>query len=427
MMFCLYSCLYSQPEYVGVNLAGAEFGSSHLPGTYNKDYTYPTKSEVDYFISKGMNIFRLTFKWERLQINAYENLNSAELSRIKNLTDYISSKDGYVILEPHNYARYYDDIIGTDDLPVEIFEDFWSKLSAEFKNNPNVIFGIMNEPYGMTTELWLEDANAAITAIRSTEAVNLILVPGNAYTGAHSWNANWYGTPNGQAMLNVADPCENYAFEVHQYFDDNSSGTSETCVSTSIGSSRLKDFTAWLRKYEKRGFLGEFGISPNETCMKALDNMLYYIDANTDVWLGWTYWAAGPWWGDYMYSIEPKNGTDRPQMAILEKHMANSTRVSEKRIDGMKGFLLHQNYPNPFNGSTRIGFFIPEPSNVELNIRNILGQKILCFVHENFESGYHHISWNAQDEQGRQIDSGIYFIELYNGSNYSCRKMIFTK
>ncbi|HIB99683.1 TPA: glycoside hydrolase family 5 protein, partial [Candidatus Poribacteria bacterium] len=47
------------------------------------------------------------------------------------------------------------------------------------------------------------------------------------------------------------------------------------------------------------------------------------IDDNTDVWLGWTYWAAGPWWGDYMFSIEPKIGEDRPQMVILEKHIGN--------------------------------------------------------------------------------------------------------
>ena len=30
-----------------------------------------------------------------------------------------------------------------------------------------------------------------------------------------------------------------------------------------------------------------------------------------------TYWAGGPWWGDYMFSIEPQNGIDKPQMAIL--------------------------------------------------------------------------------------------------------------
>ena len=41
-----------------------------------------------------------------------------------------------------------------------------------------------------------------------------------------------------------------------------------------------------------------------------------------DVWIGWSYWAAGPWWGDYFSSLEPlnissNNPTDRPQLASL--------------------------------------------------------------------------------------------------------------
>ena len=51
----------------GVNLFGAEFGEQNLPGTFFVDYRYPSSQEVDYFIGKGMNTFRLPFRWERLQ------------------------------------------------------------------------------------------------------------------------------------------------------------------------------------------------------------------------------------------------------------------------------------------------------------------------------------------------------------------------
>ncbi len=37
------------------------------------------------------------------------------------------------------------------------------------------------------------------------------------------------------------------------------------------------------------------------------------------VWLGWSYWAGGPWWTrDYMYSVEPLDREDRPQMRVLQ-------------------------------------------------------------------------------------------------------------
>ena len=129
-------------------------------------------------------------------------------------------------------------------------------------------------------------------------------------------------------MSGIVDPGNNYVFEVHQYIDSDSSGTSSTCISTTIGSQRLQAFTGWLRQKGKRAFLGEFAGARNATCYAALDDMLTYVDANTDVWLGWTYWSAGPWWDEYMFTLEPKNGQDRAQMPILQRHLPAVFRIS---------------------------------------------------------------------------------------------------
>src|SRR5574340_181881 len=51
----------------GINLAGAEFNGSKLPGVLNKDYVYPKEAEFDYFASIGANVIRLPFRWERIQ------------------------------------------------------------------------------------------------------------------------------------------------------------------------------------------------------------------------------------------------------------------------------------------------------------------------------------------------------------------------
>ena len=40
----------AEVQFTGVNLAGAEFGASSLPGTFNVNYTYPNQTEVDYYI-----------------------------------------------------------------------------------------------------------------------------------------------------------------------------------------------------------------------------------------------------------------------------------------------------------------------------------------------------------------------------------------
>jgi endoglucanase len=49
--------------------------------------------------------------------------------------------------------------------------------------------------------------------------------------------------------------------------------------------------------------------------------MLKYIEANPAQWLGYTYWAAGPWWGGSTGSIEPQNGQDLPQTQVMQKYL----------------------------------------------------------------------------------------------------------
>lgn len=277
---------------------------------------------MDYYRSKGMNVVRVPFMWERMQPVKGNLLSQDELNRLRTFVTQANSRGMTVILDPHSYGRHKGQLIGSATLTAAHFGDFWARLSNQFKNNPKVIFGLMNEPWGMPTEQWLRAANEGIRRIRGTGAGNLILVPGNAWSGAHSWNANWYGTPNGVVMKGLYDPSDNLAIEVHQYLDVDSSGTSPVCSSPDIGKRRLESFTAWLRENNRKAFLGEFAGANNEVCNQALRGMLDYMVANKDVWIGWTYWAGGPWWGDEMYTIEPYRGVERPQIELLKPYLS---------------------------------------------------------------------------------------------------------
>lgn len=329
--------------YRGVNLAGAEFGvnsdgSGSLPGAHGSDYIYPNTTNgyqgVSYFMNRGATTFRVPFRWERLQRSRRAALNTTELARLRTTVEEITNRGGVALLDPHNYARYGTNILDSNS-EYDDFADFWSRLANEFKSNPKVIFGLVNEPFGFATETWVSAANRAIAAIRATGANHLILVPGMAYSGAHSWNQSWYGTPNAQAMLNITDPGNNYAFEVHQYLDSDYSGTSANCA-TSTGSETVQGFTSWLKQHGKRGFLGEFGAGNNSTCQSAINGLLSHLEANADVWLGWTWWAAGPWWGNYFMTVEPSGTTDRPQMTWLNPHFSWGSTPTASCTDGVK-------------------------------------------------------------------------------------------
>lgn len=304
-------------ELFGVNLAGAEFAPDS-PGRLGRDYIYPGVAHLDYYASKGMNVIRLPFLWERLQPTANGPLDAEDLGYVKAIVEAATARGMSVILDVHNYGYYKGSLVGRD-VPNSVFADLWSKLSTEFKANPGVIFGLMNEPYKQSASEWVGSTNAAIAAIRATGATQQILVSGTAWSGAHSWTG-W----SGNATVfddGVRDPLDNFAFDIHSYFDSDASGTSAAVVSSTIGVERLKDITAWARQHGHDLFLGEFATTADAVGVKAIGNMLDYMAQNRDVWLGGAWWGAGPWWGDYFFSVEPVNGIDRPQMDLLELYV----------------------------------------------------------------------------------------------------------
>ncbi|KAJ6031302.1 Glycoside hydrolase superfamily [Penicillium herquei] len=303
--------------WVGCNESGAEFGSA-IPGTLGTDYTWPTTANIQVLRDAGMNIFRVPFLMERLVPDGMTgSLATTYFDDLKTTVEFITNSGAYAVLDPHNYGRYNGDIItSTSD-----FGSFWTTVATEFADNDLVIFDTNNEYHDMDQSLVLELNQAAIDAIRSAGATTqYIFAEGNAYTGAWSW------TTYNDNMSNLTDTEDKIIYEMHQYLDSDSSGTSETCVSSTIGQERLESATQWLKDNNKKGFIGEFAGGVNSVCETAVEGMLSYMSENSDVWMGAEWWSAGPWWGTYMYSLEPTDGPAySTYLPILEKYFVSSS------------------------------------------------------------------------------------------------------
>ncbi len=86
------------------------------------------------------------------------------------------------------------------------------------------------------------------------------------------------------------------------------------------------------------------------------------------------------------------------------------------------GFKLSQNYPNPFNPTTVIRVWLPVRSFIQLNIYNILGQKVATLFKGIKNAGVHEFKWRASS-----FGSGIYFYRLAAGNFVQTKKMILLK
>ncbi len=96
--------------------------------------------------------------------------------------------------------------------------------------------------------------------------------------------------------------------------------------------------------------------------------------------------------------------------------------ISVNVNQSINSYNLAQNYPNPFNPSTVINYSIPEKSFVQLNIYNLLGQKVQSLINEVKEAGIYKVVFNAS-----KLSSGIYFYELNTPNQKIIKKMILAK
>jgi hypothetical protein len=94
----------------------------------------------------------------------------------------------------------------------------------------------------------------------------------------------------------------------------------------------------------------------------------------------------------------------------------------ENDLNVPNDLLLYQNYPNPFNPRTNISFYLPQTSDIKLDVFNVLGESVETIVNGELSSGFHTVTFN-----GRNLASGVYLILLEANELRLSRKMLLLK
>jgi len=110
-------------------------------------------------------------------------------------------------------------------------------------------------------------------------------------------------------------------------------------------------------------------------------------------------------------------GRDTPS-GVFDDDEAGSVPVS---------FTLDQNFPNPFNASTTLSFTSANYVEARLDVFNVLGQRVYHEDLGSIPSGRHRVTWNARDQNGSELASGVYFYRITLGKSTQTRKMVLLK
>lgn len=334
----------------GINLSGMEgsFGVADAdggPGTWNRalgpregqDYPVFPNELLDYYASQGIGVIRLLFSWERVQSELWGPLPAPStrygtyFEHYTRVVDYATGLGIVVIVEPWQAsagggvggACWRGQAVGTVDVDLFAFADFWGKLAAVWQANELVHLGLVNEPNGMSTMQWWTIAQKCVDAIRAAGSAAWIHVPGNGWTGAGSWTADWYdtdepGRSNAYGWLNangegapLFDPLGRCGAEVHLYLDENAAGRSDTVVSTTIARERLAVAVSEAEKQGYQMFVGEVGLyAGHPDAATAWSDLVDYMTAHQSACTGFAWWAGGEtaWWADVHaphFSVSP--------------------------------------------------------------------------------------------------------------------------
>lgn len=179
----------------------------------------------------GANLIRLPLSQDRWFGHGEEQTDQgvAYQQLVRNLVSACAQRNAYILLELHwSNGGEWGENIGQHKMPDKNSITFWMSMVREFKDKTAVLFGLYNEPYDISWNIWKNggvmsyswDRNGATVqidfdacgfqylydSVRGAGAENLIVI------GGIDWAYDLCGVLNGYAISG-----ENIVYDTHCY------------------------------------------------------------------------------------------------------------------------------------------------------------------------------------------------------------------
>ena len=178
--------------------------------------------------------------------------------------------------------------------------------------------------------------------------------------------------------------------------------------STAVG-----DNDDWDDWYELEFYMGEVSNTYSRVFVENLPYTgTYYID-------------AFPYYGNHNGNDQSIGNNAVGSYKIWAKMLVVTSVEDENALPTT--FALENNYPNPFNPTTTIEYSLPKVTDVKITIFNVRGQLVTTIVNTQQAQGAYRVLWNAMDDFGNRVSSGMYFYRIEAGDFIKTKKMLLMK
>jgi hypothetical protein len=118
-----------------------------------------------------------------------------------------------------------------------------------------------------------------------------------------------------------------------------------------------------------------------------------------------------------------------PANATVNGQGCTTTQLSISQLGDAipSSFAIAQNFPNPFNPTTNIAFDVAHMDNISLVIYDLTGKEVVTLASGAYAPGSYNVEWNAIDNNGNAIVSGMYIYRYITSTKAITRKMLYLK
>jgi endoglucanase len=265
-----------------------------------------------------MNFFRIPVWWDRLQPTTNAPFDATVWSEVQDVVSYVLSLGSSVMINNHcmggRQVGGVDRKLGDPELSYATLGDFWARIAAVYKPEPKVWFDLINEPESLPsnghptpTDALVTLYNETIAAIRTESAMNLIVLEGNGFNNAKSFDLNpWYNPQtspptSGQAFAaGIVDSGANWCVSCHNY-PDAAHGQGGPAIDATILRTQFQNVMDWAARTGIKVMCGEWAVIAADPLGQAVTtDYLDWLEANQDKVLAWSWWQGREksWWGD---------------------------------------------------------------------------------------------------------------------------------
>ena len=113
---------------------------------------------------------------------------------------------------------------------------------------------------------------------------------------------------------------------------------------------------------------------------------------------------------------------------LIDEVMISNTPFDQVGVQNEQGIVLPADlsiidvFPNPFNPEATISISFPKADNIELVVFNLQGRRIHKILSGGINAGQHNFLLN-----GRNLNTGIYFVRMESGTGSATKKVTLLK